>query len=172
MIPKVRRGYALVEMLVVMTVLAALLTLCAGLIHQLLKLDASSRSASDVAADVARLARDFRADAHASAPIEPTAKPADHLTLPLGDGRAVSYEVRESDILRTVSTEGKKARRFESYRRPARASVHFEVDPPGPRPFATLVIDRPAGGRDTGLFRDYRVEAELGKDRRIDRRPE
>ena len=167
-----RRGYALVEMLVVMTVLAVLLTLCAALIHQLLKLSASSRAASDVAADLARLARDFRADAHASAPVEPPGKPGDRLTFPLGGGRAVSYEVREQDILRTVSIEGAKARRFESYRRPARASVHFEIDSPGPRRFATLVIDRPAGGRDTGLYHEYRVEAELSKDRRIDRRPE
>ena len=32
-----RRGYALVEVLVVMTIVATMLTLCAGMIHLLLK---------------------------------------------------------------------------------------------------------------------------------------
>jgi type II secretory pathway pseudopilin PulG len=166
-----RGGYALIELLVVITVVAAMLTLCAGMIHLLLKLDHAGRSASEVANDLGRLARDFRDDAHAASPDSPAARADGRLTLALPGGRAVEYQVRPSDVLRTVR-EGDKVRRHETYRRPARASVRFDLTNDGPRPFAALVVDRPPDGRDDSLYRDFRIEAELGKDRRFSPRPE
>ena len=166
-----RHGFALIELLVVITVAGVLLTLCAGTIHLLLKLDRSGRTASEEAADLARLARDFRADAHASTKPEPTALAADRLTLSLDGGRMVEYLVRPLDILRTLR-EGDKVRHLESYRRPARTSVRPEIDRSGPRPFVVLVIDRPPDGRDDSSYHDHRIVAELGKDRRLNPRPE
>ena len=166
-----RSGYALVELLVVLTVASVMLTLCAGMIHLLLKLDRSGRTASETAADLARLARDFRADAHAAAPIVPPIRAADRLALSLDGGKTVEYQVRPLDILRTLR-EGDKVRRYETYRRPSRSSAAIEVRAEGHRPFASLVVDRPSDGRDDSLYRDYRIEAELGKDRRINPRPE
>jgi prepilin-type N-terminal cleavage/methylation domain-containing protein len=167
-----RAGYALIELLVVLTVTAIILTLSAGMIHLLLKLERSSRTASERANDLARLGRDFRADAHASAPVE-SIRFADHgVTLTLDGGRTVEYQVREGDILRTVR-EGDKVRRFETYRRPARASVRFStIDKDIPRPFLALIIDRPTDARDDSSYRDYRIEAELGKDHRLNPRAE
>jgi prepilin-type N-terminal cleavage/methylation domain-containing protein len=166
-----RRGYALIEVLVVITIVAVMLALCAGMIRLLLKLDHAGRSASDVAADLARLARDFRQDAHASAPLDPAAKVADRLTLTIAEKKTVEYQVRRSDILRTVR-EGEKVRHYEIYRKPARSTVRFDRINDGPRSFAVLVVDRPADGQDDSLYRDYRIEAELGKDRRLTPRPE
>ena len=166
-----RRGYALIEVLVVLTVAAVMLTLCAGTVHLLLKLDRSGRAASEEATDLARLAREFRADAHASAPLDPPAGGADRMTFTIEGGKTVEYQVRPRDVLRTLR-EGDKVRRFETYRRPARASVRFEVAGDGPRPLATVIVDRPLDGRDDSLYRDYRIEAELGKDRRTNPRPE
>ena len=74
-------------------------------------------------------------------------------------------------MLRTLR-EGDKVRRFETYRTPPRASVRIDVTADGSRPFAALILDRPADGRDDSLYRDYRIEAELGKDRRLTPRAE
>jgi prepilin-type N-terminal cleavage/methylation domain-containing protein len=166
-----RRGYALVEVLVVMTIVATMLTLCAGMIHLLLKLDHANRSGSEVAADLSRLARDFREDAHASGSVDPPGQAVDRLTMPIADKKTVEYQIRPKDILRTVR-EGEKVRRYEVYRTPARAVVRIERTNDGPRTFLCLVIDRPLDGRDDSLYRYYRIEAELGKDRRMTPRPE
>ncbi len=164
-----RRGYALIEMVLVISLTALLLSLCAGMIHLLLKLDRAGRSTASEAADLARLARDFRADAHASQ-ADPDGRSAEKLTLAGAGGRTVEYLVRPRDLLRTVR-EGDKVRAFETYRTPPRASVRIEVGD-GPRPFATVILDRPAEGPDNNLYRDYRIEAELARDRRLNPRAE
>ena len=161
-----RRGYALIEVLVLITVVTAMLTLCAGMIHLLMRLDRAGRLAADVANDLDRLTHDFRDDAHASATLDPPAQTPERLTLKIPDGRTVEYQVRPGDVLRTVR-QGEKVRRFEVYRRPARASVRIDLTSDGPRRFAALVIDRPPDGQADSQYRDYRIEAELGKDRRL-----
>jgi prepilin-type N-terminal cleavage/methylation domain-containing protein len=166
-----RRGYALIEVLVVLTVAAVMLTLCAGMVHLLLKLDRSGRAASEEAADLTRLAHDFRADIHAAEPATPPARAADRWTLSLDGGKTVEYQVRPRDVLRTLR-EGDKVRRHETYRRPPRASVSIEVGHDGPRSLASLVVDRPPDGQADSLYRDYRIEAELSRDRRINPRPQ
>ena len=166
-----RRGYALIEVLVVLTVTAVMLTLCAGMVHLLLKLDRSGRTASEEAADLSRLAHDFRGDAHASTAAVPPVRAGERVALTLDVGKTVEYQVRPLDVLRTLR-EGDKVRRYETYRRPSRASLTIEVEADGPRPFAILIVDRPPDGRDDSLYHDYRIEAELGRDRRINPRAE
>ena len=166
-----RSGYALIELLVVLTISAVMLTLSAGMIHLLLKLDRSGRTASEESADLARLARDFRADAHGSTKSGPIEASAGRMVLKVDADRTVEYQVRPRDILRTAR-EGEKVRRSETYRRPARTTVRLEVDKEGPRPFATVIVDRPPDGRDDSFYRDYRIEAEIGKDHRLNPRPE
>jgi Tfp pilus assembly protein FimT len=168
-----RTGYALIELLVVMSVTVVMLALAAGMIHLLLKLDRSGRTASEESADLARLARDFRADAHASSKTVQILATVDRMTLLTvdADGRTVEYLARPNDILRTVR-EGEKVRHYETYRRPARTSVRFSSDSAGPSSFINLTIDRLADGRDDSFYRDYRIVAELGKDHRLNPRPE
>ncbi len=165
-----RRGTTLIEMLALITVLSILLGLCGGMIHLLMKLDRSGRVASDEAADLARLARDFRSDVHASTPAGPTTPAPDRLDLTL-DGRTVEYQVRPGDVLRTLR-DGDKIRRRETYRRPARASVRFALATDGTPPMASIVVDREGGGKDGSLYRDLRIDAVIGSDRRFSPRPE
>jgi len=168
--PRRRPGYALIELLVVMTVVGVMLGLCAGTIHLLMKLDRVGRSASDEAADMARLGRDFRADAHASTATEPAGISPDGLTLALAEGRTVEYQARPGDFLRTVR-EGEKVRHREQYRRPARSAVRFEVSRDGPAPIVSILIVREPGGRDGSPGRDVRIDSALGLDRRFTRGP-
>jgi hypothetical protein len=159
-----RRGYALIEALVLITVLGVMMGLAAGMIHLLLKLDRGGRNSSDLAADMARLADDFRLDAHASSAI-------DKMTLTMDGGKTVEYLVRPADIVRTLR-EGDKVRHYDLYRRPLNASFRLEVTRDGAIPFAALVIDRPIDGKENSLYRDFRIEAELGKDQRRNGRSE
>lgn len=165
------RGFALIELMVVLTVSAIMLALCAGLIHLLMKLDRSGRATSDQAADLARLARDFRADVHASGPIDASGGSDGRWTLSGEGGRQVEYLVRPGDLLRTVREAG-KPRRFDLYRRPPRASFRIETEPEGLITFATLIVDRPPDARDDAAYHDVRIDAEVGKDLRIAPRPE
>lgn len=166
-----RRGYALIECLVLITVMAALLTLCAGTIHLLLKLDRAGRDASEQAADLARLARDFRDDVHSATTEAPERPAADRIVLATDGKRTVEYAIRPVDVLRTVR-EGEKVRRFETYRRPAKATARIEMVRDGPRPIAALVLDMPAREGEPSPYRDYRIEAEVGKHRRANPRHE
>ena len=170
-----RRGYALIELLAVLTISAVMLTLAAGLLHLLMKLDRNGRDALDESADLARLSRAFRADAHASTTFEPTEQTENLCKLQLENGRSVEYQVRTGDLLRTIR-DGEKVRGFETFRRPPRTAVKFRLDgapprPPGQRPFLILTIDRPPDGRDNASRHDWSIQAELGKDQRLYPRP-
>ncbi len=61
-----RGGWALLELLVVITCATAMLALAVGLIFQMLKVDGAERSRVVAAANLERLARDLRSDAHDS----------------------------------------------------------------------------------------------------------
>jgi prepilin-type N-terminal cleavage/methylation domain-containing protein len=164
--PDRRRGYALIEMVVTMTVLAALLGLCVGTIHLLMRLDRAGREAGDEAADVFRLARDFRADARAATDAEPPAPSSERFAMALPGGRAVEYTVRPDDLMRTVR-KGDRVVAREMYRRRPRSSVAFAVDrPSGSPPFVVLRVGRPPEGQPDGPARVQEIEAEFGKDHR------
>lgn len=170
--PRRRRrpgGYALIELMVVMTVVAALLILCVGTIHLLLRLDRAGRDAGDDAADLFRLAASFRADAHAAAgPNPPDAGPEGRYGFALGDGRAVEYEVREAELVRTVRRDGRVLGRSQ-FRRPPRAPVTFGVDRAeggGSPPFVVLRVGIRPEGQPDGPPRPWPIEAEFARDRR------
>lgn len=161
-------GWALIECLVLISVLTILLGLGAGTIRLLMKLDRAGRAARDQAADIERLADDFREDAHAA-----SANPAtigDRMTLDLLGGRTAEYASRPTTIVRTIR-QGDKVRRVESYRRPLKSTIRYEVAAGGPGPIAILRIDREPGAEASSIYRDYRIEAELGKHGRFSGRP-
>ncbi len=162
-------GYALIECLVLISVMTVLLGLCAGTIRLLMKLDRAGRSARDQAADIRRLSEDFRADAHAALADPPRPEAGDRLSLALPGGRAAEYQGRPASIVRTVR-EGDRVRRTETYRRPPKTTLRFEVAAEGSKPMAALIIDPAPGSGDESPDRDWRIEAELGKDRRFSAR--
>jgi hypothetical protein len=141
-----------------------MLALCAGMIHLLLKLDRAGRSAAEVSADLARLATDFRADVHAAS--SDSSDPTNaRILLSMSNGKSVEYLFRPTDVLRTVR-QGEKTRHFEVYRRPSLSTVQIDRFRESNRPFIALVIDRPADERSISSYHNFRIEAELGKDRR------
>lgn len=155
-----RGGYSLIELIAVMTVMAMLMALAAGLIKLMLKLDQSSRDAGLVAADSARLARTARSDAHRSVgPVE--AGPAgDRVAWTLPDGERVAYLARPADILREVRREGHPPRR-ETFRLPPAAAAHFEARPEAGRPFLAITIRRSASPKFPAI--SERIDAEFGR---------
>jgi hypothetical protein len=156
----------MLEMMVVITVIIVMLGLCAGLIHLLLRLDRGSRGSADQARDIARLATDFRADAHAALPTISTEGSPETLTLTMADSQTVEYRVRPNDILRT-RFDGDEVLHYDRYQRPVNASIRFESTREGSTTLATLVIDRPLDGKEDSLYRDFRIVAEVGRNRRL-----
>jgi prepilin-type N-terminal cleavage/methylation domain-containing protein len=154
-----RRGFSLIEMMVVISAGAVLLGLCVVLIHTLLRLDRTSRARMSEGLAVGGLARDFRDDVRAarSARLLSDSARAGRLELFLPDGRTVSYRTRDGELVRLETLDGEPDR-IERYH----VSARPELKPLGNR---TLV------GLSLGP-RDLRIEAVLGLDRRFDRTPE
>jgi type II secretory pathway pseudopilin PulG len=158
-----RGGWALIELLVVFSVLAVLMTIAAGLVFQMLRIGGSERSRVVVAADLERLARDLRGDGREAA--APDLRP-DRLILSLPGGRAVEYGIARRDVLRTVRRAGKIEHR-EIYRLPLATTGGFELSREGSRPVIALVLATAADAKpdrppDPG-YRDFRIEAVPGR---------
>lgn len=162
-----RPGWSLLEVLVVMSGLAALMTIAAGLIFQMLRVGQAERSRVVASTALERLARDLRGDARASE-VPPDLAPA-RLALRLPGGRSVEYTLDGRGALRTVLAGGKVERR-ESYRWPRGTSGRFEPAG-GPAGSITLAIapdtvPGPERAADPS-YRGYRIEAIPGRDARL-----
>ncbi len=165
-----RAGSSLLEMLALITALAILMGIASAILYAMLRVDRGERARSFAAANLERLARDLRADCRdAAGPIE---RSDARLLIPIGDGRAVEYLVRESDVLRIVRERG-KARGSDTYRRPAGTRARFEESAEGASPVVALVLSAdPSVGPDRPAdhaYRGYRVEAAAGRHARIAR---
>ena len=165
-----QRGFSLVELLATITVLTILLGLCAGLIRVLLKLDQSGRDAMVASADAARLARDFRTDAHQGTGSTPPTPAPDRIGWTTTEDARVSYQIRPHDILREATRAGKVVRR-ELYRLPSRATARFEATTAAGPVLLSIVMDREAHPA-SGFAAADRIDAEFGRiDRLIARKP-
>jgi len=162
--PRSRRGYSLIEMLTVMSCMAVALTLTAGLLHQLLRVDRSERARVVAASSLERLAHDLRRDAHATT--KPVERLDSRLVLHLDEDRSVEYLVRETDILRTVR-QGEKTKGFEIYPRPTGTSARFELTQVDAVALIGLKVEVIAGKPADPVYRDYRIEAEPGRHARL-----
>jgi hypothetical protein len=159
-----RRGWSLLELLVVISAATLLLTIAAGLVFQMLKVGGAERSRVVAANNMERLGRDLRADAHAASKVVDLS--GGRLLLSLPEGRVVEYSVRGREILRTVR-HGEKVHHREEYGLPSGAGPRFESLRDGTRPLIAIVLGadpaRPGSRVEPG-YRDYRIEAVLGRD--------
>lgn len=159
-----RRGASLIELMLVIGGVTIVLGLCAGLLHALLRLDRSGRSAIHDTATVARLARRFRQDARAA----DAAKPREGKEVPAAlefttaDGPNVTYRVEGKRLLREEAA-GKTVQRRESYAVDRLGPVAFGVDAARVR----LVLSRRPTRPDAPGRPAVRVEATLGKDKAL-----
>ena len=153
-----RRGFTLVEMIVVIGGITIILGLCAGLLHTLLRLDRSGRESLNDTNTLARLARQFRQDVRASR----AAKPGDagSLALTRPDGPDVSYRVQGARLVREERA-GEKVVRREAYAVARIGPLRFETEGAFVRLIAARRPTNPLAPPRTAVG----VEARLDKDR-------
>jgi len=165
-----RRGYSLVEVVLIVGSVAMILTLCGMFLHMLLKLDRSGRDAIADAGSVARLARQFRRDVRAAAVVKvvpPGASAVGGVDLTAPERPAIAYRAEGQRVVRT-ETEGTAVTRRESYPLAQFGAAAFQSE--GPRVWLTLA--RPGDATGPSLRPGCRVEAWLGKDRQLASREE
>ena len=155
-----RRGYSLIEMIVVMTIATVIVGLSAAILHLLLRTERNGRQQMHRSAALARLADQFRSDVHAAAhqPVPDDANPS-CWTFELKAGRNVQYRAQAGQIER-VETLGGKIERRESYALPPDAAVAIATPDDTKPPVATLMVREPPN-------REIRIAAVLGKDHRF-----
>jgi type II secretory pathway component PulJ len=160
-----RRGVTLIEMIVVMSGVAAMLGLTVLMLQLLLKLDGASRARLDSAGMLARLGEQFRSDVHGAATaklLEQPSRPAGLRIEPEPD-RAIEYQVKgQGKVFRQESTKGKVVR-SENYEITRGGRVELALKQEGGRRFATLTVDRQASRNSTDPPRLFEVLAQVGK---------
>lgn len=125
-----RRGVTLVELIVVLTGCAVMLSISGQIIHRAMRSQSDSRRAFDGQRAAWRLATDFRRDAHAAIDAtlhEDEEDMSEMLRLELHGSRVVSYTRDGANVVRTLTRpDGPEAR--ETYAFPAgmKAEVRFD----------------------------------------------
>jgi prepilin-type N-terminal cleavage/methylation domain-containing protein len=167
-----RRGFTLIEVVLVVGAVAMVTGLCAGLLRVLLRLDRVAKSHAVETATVARLARQFRQDVHAGVgpPAGNETEPATKLELALPGGRTVLYEARASTVARSQRL-GAAVERRETYNLPYCGDPRFVVRRENGRAWAILQLPQNVGA-SAGARAALQIEALAGRDRRLDRREE
>jgi len=177
-----RRGYTLIELIVVMSTMLALLTCFTLLIGLLLRLD---RAGATVVADrdtLGRLAVLFRADvraartarlAEAEGPPSPPKKDAapapgePDLVLELPAGRTVRYHAQAGALLRVVEDRG-TLKQQEAFRLPRRAAAHLGQNTRDGQQFVVLSLRPTTPPRGERQARTIDIDAALGRDHRYE----
>jgi type II secretory pathway pseudopilin PulG len=140
-----RCGTSLVEMLVVMTVAAAMVGLAVTTIHRLLGAEHEATKQARYAASLARLSQAFRDDLHAAQKVElPAVEPGEPAALvtTLPDGRRIRYELDAHRATR-VEIDGSDETHRDAFYFPPRSRLEF--DRSGDRGLVRLTIEMPAG---------------------------
>jgi prepilin-type N-terminal cleavage/methylation domain-containing protein len=164
-----RRGYTLIEILVVLATSGALLAVGLGVLHLLVRLEHDARDEVRQQTTLDHLADQFRRDAHAAvrlAGLEAPQRddPPRGWQFSLGESRAVQYRAERGELVRTESV-GDDVIRRESFVVPAEATVSIELAGEAPGIVRLRII--PEGTQPPALWRGTCVDAELAKDRRF-----
>jgi hypothetical protein len=163
---RVRRGYSLIELVMLIVSTSLILGLCAGILHALLKVDRSGRAHVAGLSREARLSGLLRADVRAARHVLPAAA-ADTLSLALDDDHVVEYHVQRGELVR-VDRIRDTIRNQDAFTLPRGGSVQFEVDPGDEATLVRLVTAKPQAAIDTYSGRPTRIEAVLGQGRRFE----
>jgi len=164
-----RRGFTIIELLVVITGVAIMLGLCAITLRLLMQLGVDGQARLTGAVALERLSRQLRDDVHACQAAELVAdlkdpfKPAG-LRLKMELDHSVTYEAHDGSVVRDESRSG-KAVRHESYSLPPRRVARFEERQEAAHRLVALVVARVAGKSRTDPPSPLEVVALPGKDR-------
>jgi prepilin-type N-terminal cleavage/methylation domain-containing protein len=164
---KSRRGFTLIEALVVITVVGSLLGICAVLIQLLWRLNADAQVRANAMTTLERLGRQLRQDAHRSATVTLEGKAAARsrrlLLLP-SPRRTIAYEKGRAEVLRTES-EGATIVRREGYVLPEGGDARFELRTEGPRRLVVIVVSQKGSPKALEPAPPMEVLAVLGTER-------
>jgi hypothetical protein len=164
-----RRGITLIEVIVLMTAVAAMLGLGVLMLQLLMRLDADSRSRLDSSATLARLGRQFRLDVHRAREArllpQAAAKKPPVLRIEPSPKRAIEYQVQGEDKVVRVETKEAAVVGRETYLVPRSGAIRLELNEQDGRRFVVLTVDRLASKNRTDPTRRFEVLALLGKNR-------
>ncbi len=164
-----RRGYTLVELVVVLSLLSMLTGIAAVVLTSVISHIGRQREDHQAAIVVRRLAVDFRRDAHAAtlAQIEDLpATPAGKLAITSADGVTITYSAVPGGVERMATLDQQTTQR-ELYRLPRARDLRFARETIAPD--RAVVICRwqqpppgvPSNQSEAAPPRDYRLEAAL-----------
>ncbi len=160
-----RRGYTLVELMIVLTVGTAMLMIAVSVLYLLQKTQGNLRQRLSAGRSVARLADQFRGDVHAASRIErgtDKAAPAAVVwNLDISPDTVVVYQLRAAGVRRVqIASSGRIQDDF-----PLPPGMGATITAPeGPSTLAVLRLE--AGDVSAGRSRPVVIEALLGLDRR------
>ncbi|MCE9556151.1 MAG: prepilin-type N-terminal cleavage/methylation domain-containing protein [Planctomycetes bacterium] len=158
-VPKARRGFSLLEMLVVIAVSGTLLWGAGTLTVSLLNLRAARRAEHDVHRSLLMLQQQWRTDVRAATQGE-IEENGTRLSLRNPAGMVISYRLDGATLLRNVDDDGHLAGRDE-YRLPEGSRVRW-LWPKQQGAIATLSIEYPAHAADPRSLRTRTLEAVVG----------
>ena len=167
-----RRGHSLIEVLVILAGVSMLLTVSAGLLHVLFKLDRIERTELAETATIGRLSRQFRQDAHASERAEKGggSDAGETLAFVLPSGETIRYGPSKGWLVRT-KLKGKEPLARDEFRLSRRGLPRFSIRTEDDANFVSLWFAGSSGGPSQSLRRELRYEAAVGRELRMMRRP-
>jgi prepilin-type N-terminal cleavage/methylation domain-containing protein len=157
-----RRGFNLIEMLVVMTGVSVVLGLCTVTIQLLMRVSSDAQARRSTSAALGRLAEQFREDVHGCDDVQLGASAG--LRLSRGPRVAITYQARDGRMERVESTGGQASRR-ETYALERGSTAVFQRRDDGPRRFLALVVTHRGRAGRPDPPHPVEILALVGKDR-------
>jgi len=122
-----RRGYSLIETVVVVGAVTIVLSLCGLVLHGMLRLDRSGRKEFDDTGTITRLARQFREDIHAGRSAEIIRETDTQKGLKVvGENRIIIYTIDGTHLHRVEQNGKGEPLGREAYRVDRLGEIHFE----------------------------------------------
>lgn len=128
-----RRGVSLTELLLLMSSYTMILSMCAVLLHRVMRVEIDSRSHVGVERTSERLSRQFRHDVHHATAAKADAtklKNDAFLQLQIPNNQTIEYRRVNGNVLRTVSLGGKIVAREEfAFEPSSKLTIHEDKSP-------------------------------------------
>ncbi len=112
----VRRGVSLTELLLLMSACTMILSLCAVLLHRVMRAEIDARAYADSERNAIRLSHQFRNDVHEALDVQSDSSKLTNdqvLQVQLPRAQIAEYRFHEGTVLRTLSSKGKVEAREE-----------------------------------------------------------